>query len=89
MKNDKKSIERPLLLAMRYLSYRPRSIYEIEEYIKKKGFDKNIVRKTIEILLEKNYLKKQNYIIEKSLNYLLDTEMPHNNWLPSMKIKTD
>ncbi len=61
MKNSKKSIEQPLMLAMKYLSYRPRSVYEIEEYIKKKGFDKNIVRKTIEILLERNYLNDKNF----------------------------
>jgi len=61
MKNSKKSIEQPLMLAMKYLSYRSRSVYEIEEYIKKKGFDKNIVRETIEILLKRNYLNDKNF----------------------------
>jgi len=61
MKNNKKSIEQPLMLAMKYLSYRPRSVHEIEEYIKKKGFDKNIVRETIEILLERNYLNDKAF----------------------------
>ena len=61
MKNSKKSIEQPLMLAMKYLSYRPRSVYEIEEYIKKKGFDKNIVRETIEILLKRNYLNDKAF----------------------------
>ena len=61
MKNDKKSIERPLLLAMRYLSYRPKSVYEIEEYLKKKGFDKNIAKKTVEILIERNYLNDKDF----------------------------
>ncbi len=61
MKNDKKSIERPLMLAMRYLSYRPRSVYEIEEYLKKKGFDKNIVKNTVEILIERNYLNDKDF----------------------------
>jgi regulatory protein len=61
MKNDKKSIERPLLLAMRYLSYRPKSVYEIEEYIKKKGFDKSIVKKTVEILIKRNYLNDKDF----------------------------
>ena len=61
MENDKKSIERPLKLAMRYLSYRPRSVYEIEAYIKKKGFDKNIVKKTVEILIERNYLNDKDF----------------------------
>ena len=61
MENDKKSIKRPLKLAMRYLSYRPRSVYEIEAYIKKKGFDKNIVKKTVEILIERNYLNDKDF----------------------------
>jgi len=56
MENKKKIIERPLTLAMKYLSYRPRSVYEIEEYIKKKGFDKAISRQVVAVLLEKNYL---------------------------------
>jgi len=61
MKHDKKSIERPLMLAMKYLSYRPRSVYEIEQYIKKKGFDKDIVRETIEVLIERDYLNDKNF----------------------------
>ncbi len=56
MENKKKPIERPLTLVMKYLSYRPRSVYEIEEYIKKKGFDKTICRQVIAVLLQKNYL---------------------------------
>ncbi|MEN8210898.1 MAG: regulatory protein RecX [Thermodesulfobacteriota bacterium] len=61
MESDKNSIERPLMLAMKYLSYRPRSVYEIEEYLKKKFWDKNIVKKTIEILLERNYLNDKDF----------------------------
>ncbi len=61
MENDKKSIEHSLMIAMRYLSHRPRSVFEIEQYMKKKNFDKNIVRKTIEILIERNYLNDKDF----------------------------
>jgi len=39
MVNKIKSIEQPLNLAIKYLSYQSRTIYEMQEYIKKRGFD--------------------------------------------------
>ncbi len=61
METDKNSMARPLMLAMRYLSYRPRSVYEIEQYLKKKGVDKNIVKQAIAILKERDYLNDQTF----------------------------
>ncbi len=58
---DPKSIEQPLNLAMKYLSYQPRTIHETNEYLQKKGFDDGIAQKIIEILLDKDYLDDMNF----------------------------
>ncbi len=50
------NIERPLQLSIRFLSYQPRTIYEVTEYIKKKGVDEDHAKKTIEFLVDKKYL---------------------------------
>jgi len=59
--NDIKSIQRPLNLAIKYLSYRARTVYEMREYIKKKGVSEDIIKKIIEILLEQNYLNDKDF----------------------------
>ena len=59
--NDIKSIKRPLNLAIKYLSYQPRTVYEMQEYIKKKGFSEDIIEKIIEILLEQNHLNDRDF----------------------------
>jgi len=56
MENENKSIEHPLNLSLRYLSYQARSIFEVEQYMKKKGFDNDQIKKVIDLLQEKNYL---------------------------------
>ncbi|RLC25467.1 MAG: regulatory protein RecX [Deltaproteobacteria bacterium] len=56
-----KKIEPVLNLAIKYLSYQPRTVHEIRKHIQKKGFDDDIVKKIIEILLEKKYLDDNNY----------------------------
>lgn len=61
MVNDIKAIKLPLNLAIKYLSYQPRTIYEMQIYIKKKGFEEDIVKKIIDILLEKNYLNDKSF----------------------------
>jgi len=61
MLNDTKSIELPLNLAMKYLSYQPRTVYEMHRYIKKKGVSEDIIKKVIGFLLEKNYLNDMDF----------------------------
>jgi len=61
MTNKTKSIATPLYLVMKYLSYRPRTVYEIEKYFNKKGFKKKIISQVIGILLEQNYLNDKNF----------------------------
>ncbi|MCP4761742.1 MAG: regulatory protein RecX [archaeon] len=61
MENKNKLIESALTLVMKYLSYRPRSVYEIKIYLKKKGFDQAISRQVIAILLEKKYLNDRDF----------------------------
>ena len=48
-------------LAIKYLSFQPRTVHETREHIQKKCFDDDIVEKIIEILLEKKYLDDNNY----------------------------
>jgi len=56
-----KEIRHPFNLAIKYLSYQPRTVYEMKKYIEKKGFDRDIVKEVIETLLEKNYLNDKDF----------------------------
>ncbi len=51
-----KNNKSPLNLALNYLTHRSRSVYEIHEYLINKGFNEDIVRDTVAILLEKQYV---------------------------------
>lgn len=53
---SKKNNQNPLNSALRYLVHQPRSIRQMNEYLVKKGFDENMINKTIEKLLEQKYL---------------------------------
>ncbi|MBU8847987.1 MAG: recombination regulator RecX [Desulfobacterales bacterium] len=59
--NNINSIKLPLNLAIKYLSYQPRTVYEMQEYIKKKGFSEDIIKRIIGILLEQDYLNDKNF----------------------------
>lgn len=56
--------------AVKYLSYRQRSIKEMTDYLNRKGYDRLIVEKTLNYLLDKNYLNDsefaQSFIKDKS-----------------------
>lgn len=41
---------------LKYLSFRQRSVKEMNNHLKKKGYDDSIINRTIDYLLEKNYL---------------------------------
>ncbi len=56
-----KEIRHPFNLAIKYLSYQPRTVHEMQKYIEKKGFDKDIAKKVIETLLEKKYLNDKDF----------------------------
>lgn len=47
--------------AYRLLSYRPRSVKEISERLKKKGFTSSTIKKTIKYLSEINYLNDEDF----------------------------
>lgn len=68
----KKNNKNPLNSALRYLTHQPRSIREMHEYLTKKGVDEDIISKTIEILLEKNYLNDEiltRTFVESRINH--------------------
>lgn len=57
-------------LAVRYLSLRQRSIKELRDYLKRKGYEDNLIDNTIDYLEGKNYLNDyefaQSFIRDKS-----------------------
>ncbi|MCF6246992.1 MAG: recombination regulator RecX [Desulfobacula sp.] len=50
-----------LNLALKYLSYRSRTVFEMKSYIQKKGFDKESIEHVLEYLISQNYLNDQQY----------------------------
>ncbi|MBT3177429.1 MAG: regulatory protein RecX [Desulfobacula sp.] len=56
-----KTITSALNLAVAYLSYQPRTIQEMQKYLKNKGFSEDIEKKIIAILLDKNYLNDKEF----------------------------
>ncbi len=61
MLNEDKTITRALNMALNYLSYQARTIQEMQNYIKNKGFSEDIVEKIIEILKDQNYLNDRKF----------------------------
>ncbi|WP_300458523.1 RecX family transcriptional regulator [Desulfobacula sp.] len=65
-------IKQPLNMAIAHLSYQPRTIYQMQEYIKKKGFSEDIALEIIQILVKKNYLNDENFarlFVETKVKY--------------------
>ena len=56
-----KTITRALNLATGYLSHQPRTIQEMQKYLKNKGFSEDIEKKIIAILIDKNYLNDKEF----------------------------
>lgn len=56
--------------SLKYLSYRQRSIKEVRDHLKRKGYDESIIENSIGALLEKNYLNdyefSKSFIRDKS-----------------------
>ena len=61
MVNKNKTTAQALNKALNYLSYQARTIQEMQNYLKKKEFTKDIVEKTIDILLDQNYLNDKEF----------------------------
>lgn len=61
MVNENKTITQALNLALNYLSYRARTIQEMQKYLKNKKLSEDIVKEIIEILLDKNYLNDKEF----------------------------
>ncbi len=54
-------MEKTLHLAVRYLGYRPRSEQEVNDYLKKKQYDKKIISKIIALLKRHDYLNDETF----------------------------
>jgi regulatory protein len=57
-----KAMEEPLNIALNYLSYQPRTVFEIKKHLEKKGFDHEIKHEVIEFLLERKYLNDRDFV---------------------------
>jgi len=47
--------------ALRYLSYRPRSVHEVRTYLKRKGFEDGLAEQVIEEMIAHRYLDDQEF----------------------------
>lgn len=56
-----KSIENALNQAYRYLSYRPRTEYEVNNHLKNKGVDPDTITEVITVLQERNHLNDHDF----------------------------
>lgn len=58
----KEQIEKAFTRALRYLSYRPRSEKEVQDYLLKKEVDSEIISQVIQRLREKNFLNDIDFV---------------------------
>lgn len=70
--DNTKKIRTLLNLAIKYLAYQPRTVYEMQKYLKKKDVSEDLIKKTIEILLEKKYLDDRCFA-----NLFIETKAKH------------
>jgi regulatory protein len=58
---SKKTLQTPLNRALKYLSFKNRSVKEMTDYLKKKDYDEDDIKKTIDKLLELNFLNDDTF----------------------------
>jgi len=51
----------PLQIALRYLKFRPRSVFEVEQKLKQKGVIKSEIEKVISVLKKNNLLDDEEF----------------------------
>ncbi|MBU1344854.1 MAG: RecX family transcriptional regulator [Proteobacteria bacterium] len=56
-----KKFESLLNIAIKYLAYQPRTVYEMKKYLEKREFSENIAIKIIEILVDQKYLNDKDF----------------------------
>ncbi|MBT6717558.1 MAG: regulatory protein RecX [Nitrospina sp.] len=61
---DPESLKRAKSHALRYLSYRDRSKWEITEHLKKKEHPHPVIQQTLDYLTELNYLNDQRFALQ-------------------------
>ena len=82
-------MEKALSLAYRYLSFRPRTVVEIEKYLQKKAvrylFTPGEIQASIEILKDQGYLNDLEFI--KSFVSSRSSLKPKSKWVLEMELK--
>ncbi|MDO9546939.1 MAG: RecX family transcriptional regulator [Pelolinea sp.] len=58
---DKDSKEKALQRALRFINYRPRTIYEVKEKLGELGFEEDVVESVLDELIEKRYLNDREF----------------------------
>jgi regulatory protein len=89
--NELKEIDQPLNLAIRYLSYQPRTIFEVKRYLKKKKFNNGMILKVIDFLIEKQYLDDKAFaklFIESKVKYKAKSKFAFRYELKNKGIKS-
>jgi len=69
---SEKNNQNPLNSALGYLAHQPRSIRQMNEFLVKKGYDEDMINKTIEKLLEQKYLDDEIFtrtFVENRINH--------------------
>lgn len=63
MRSDKRPVDfsKALDMSVKYLSYRPRTIKEMEAYLEKKKIETTTIHRVIEYLTDHNYLDDEAY----------------------------
>ena len=82
-------MEKALSLAYRYLSFRPRTVVEIEKYLQKKAIQHSLtpgeIQAAIEILKDQGYLNDLEFI--KSFVSSRSSLKPKSKWVLEMELK--
>ena len=63
---DREALKTAKSQALRYLAYRDRSQRELTQYLKKKAHAPSIIQKTIQYLVDLNYVNDQRFAMEWS-----------------------
>jgi regulatory protein len=66
--DEERDLKQARNMALRLLTYRARSGKEVYEYLRRKGFNEPVIKKTIDILKEYSYLDDQKFA-EDFINY--------------------
>jgi regulatory protein len=84
---DKSNIVEAKSLALRYLSYRSRSIREATERLKRQGFSDSTIKATIDRLIELDYLDDNRFALEWTHSMVRNKNLGRKRIMQGLKEK--